>query len=131
MAAPGGVGGGRSGCPIDTHHLSSRTPISSQRLETSSHLPLRTGLAYSYISISLTRQQDLERNQLEPQDKQGRPTQQPRPRPAFGSKWKPAENPCLMLLPHRCLQKLQPQTPSYNLHTCGQSRVGSLKVNQP
>lgn len=126
----GGAVGGRSGSPIDTtSHLG--PPISSQRQETSSHLPLRTGLARSYVSISLTRQQDPDRNQLEPQDKQGRPTQQPRPYPAFSSKWKPAEKPYPMLLPHRCLQKLQPQTPFLNLHTCSQSRVGSLKINQP
>lgn len=125
---------GRSGGTVrlsNRHHLSSRTPnLLSETRDIFPFTP-KDRPCRSYVSISLARQQDPERNQLEPQDKQGRPTQQPRPCPAFSSKWKPAEKPYPMLLPHRCLQKLQPQTPFLNLHTCGQSRVGSLKINQP
>lgn len=101
-----GRSGGPSGSPIDTtSHLG--PPISSQRQETSSHLPLRTGLT-AVMSVSVWQGSRTERNQLEPQDKQG--GQPSSPGPALPL----ALNGSLLTLhalPHRCLQKLQPQTP--------------------
>ena len=97
--------GGQSGSPIDTHHLSSRTPISPQRQETSSHLLLRTALAHSYVSISLTRQQDPERNSQNPgQAGEASPAAQ-----APRSPWLSMET-CREALPHAAAPQVIPTT---------------------